>query len=198
MSSSRSRCSWVVSSFRRQHCLFCFAQHLYSPSSLITNCRCLNLKSCLSIFLAQHFESLCSLVTCLDCLNRSWFVLLNTSSHSSLRPFVSIFLAVFFSTFRQHFDSLCSLLSCPWQLSKYPYFLPTGSCNVLSPLPTKAPSAHVSFTRALAYFDLFLIAFNSVLALLLPIRQFHLKVFRKEHFKHLKTQYVGLDCFSIS
>ena len=45
MSSSRSRCSWVVSSFRRQHCLFCFAQHLYSPSSLITNCRCLNLVS---------------------------------------------------------------------------------------------------------------------------------------------------------
>ena len=155
----------------------------------------------ISFFLAEHIVPLCMLFTCLDCLNLSCFVLLNTSSHSSLtcvRPSVSIFLTFFCSTLRQHFHSLCSLLSCPWQLSKYPYFLPTGSCNVLSPLPTKAPSAHVSFTRALAYFDLFLIAFNSVLALLLPIRQFHLKVFRKEHFKHLKTQYVGLDCFSIS
>ena len=36
-------------------------------------------------------------------------------------------------------------------------------------------------------------------ALPVPLRKSSsLKVFRKEHFKHLKTQYVGLDYFSIS
>ena len=34
---------------------------------------------------------------------------------------------------------------------------------------TKFPSAHVSFSRAFEYFDLFLIAFNSVFVLLLSV-----------------------------
>ena len=132
----------------------------------VNRCRCV----AISIFLAQHFEMLCSLFTCLeslDCLDLSCFVLLNTKSLCSfltcLRPSNLCFFVLL------NTDSLSLLLSCLWHLSKYPYFRHTCSWKLFSPLPTKAPSAHVAFTRAFEYFDLFLNTFNSVSVLLLSI-----------------------------
>ena len=125
----------------------------------------------------------CSFLTCL-CLN------LSSTARCRLVS-VSIFVALVCSTPRvallvvhfsllsqpfllcvEHLDSLCSLFSCLWQLSKlskYSYFRRTVSCKLLSSLPIAFPSAHVSFAWAFEYFDLFLIAFNSVSTLLLSV-----------------------------
>ena len=113
-------------------------------------------------------------------LNLKSVVLLNTSSGPARCSLVSvsIFVALVCSTSRgvllvvdstvstffcfvlnTSSPSACCSVVCGGYLKTYLRL--TGTCKQLSSLPTEFPSAHVLFTRAFGYFDLFLIAFNS-------------------------------------
>ena len=113
MSSSHSAHSRLVSAFRLQYCLLsllCFVEYLKSLYSLLTNCLCLNLKSCFVLLNSSKRSARCCLVSD-SILNAACLVLLNTLSRSARCWLVStIFLALFWSTLRLHFDNTSTTL----------------------------------------------------------------------------------------